>query len=175
MPNIKFTGETVEDLIYNPERSQNTFYQICQFKNKSSNLYQTRKIIFDEKHNIIKIYEKSYGAKILEKFIKQHENLNKLKMYPVEDISTLDLPNSNDFMMVCSNLANQTKQIKNKDKTGFDSFNSMNYRGIQNTHTMASPGFDISNQTRRVGGADPSFYTGAPTKENMMMINNNLV
>jgi hypothetical protein len=179
MKNIKFVGEAPENLIYNPNKFTDSFYQICQFKNPSSNLYQTRKIIFNQNYDIIKIFEKEYNAKTLQKFIKLNEKYNKHKMYPTNNIKYVDLPNGCDFLVANSNLTNQQKnnnKLPAEKYTGFDLFNSMTYSGLLNTHTMASPGSDITNFTRKVGGVDDdNFYTGAPNLDNLMMINNNSI
>lgn len=171
---IKFTGDTVDNLAYNPENFKNSFYQICQYKGKNSDLYQVRKVIFNEKFEIIKVFEKEYTAKTIEKFMKNNDS-NKYKIYPISDLSTLALPNSSDFMAAHSDLTN--KKINNKwvNLQCKDMYTDYNYGGMQNAHTMASPGSEISTLCRRVGGAPKEYYNGAPTMDNLFNISNNFV
>ncbi len=170
---MKFTGETAENLSYKPNKFNNSFYQICNFKNPFTNLYPTRKVIFNENFEIIKIFEKEYNFNTLNKFMETNGETNKFTMHPTNDISCVDLPNVGDFMIISSDLINSTPNTKYQDKCGLDSFNEIAYGGMLNTYTMASPGASISKQTRKVGGADKSFYNGAPTNENLTQINNN--
>ncbi len=104
MKNIKFVKEE-EELTYNPKQSIQSFYQICQFKNPHTKMFQTRKIIFNEKGDIIRTYEKDYAGKILSKFIKTNP-VNKFKIYPVNDISYIDYPNTSDMTIANSELIN---------------------------------------------------------------------
>ena len=171
---IKFSGDEAADLAYKPDKFTDSFYQICQYKNEKTKLYPVRKVIFNERYEPKRIFEKEYDAKTLKKFMHKNSN-NKYKVYPINDLSFLSQPNSSDFMCRHSDLT------KNKINNGwnymqcFDSYNDYAYHGIQNTHTMASPGADISVQKRKVGSAPKQFYDGAPTDENLFQINNNLI
>ena len=171
---IKFTGDEAKDLTYKPDKFTNSFYQICQYKNEKTKLFPVRKVIFNEKYEPIRIFEKEYNAKTLKRFMQKNTN-NKYKIYPINDLSFLEQPNNSDFMCRNSDLT------KNKINNGwnhmqcFDSYNDYAYSGIQNTHTMASPGTNISVQKRKVGSAPKQFYDGAPTDKNLFQINNNLI
>jgi hypothetical protein len=172
---LKFSGDTVDNLAYQPNKFQDSFYQICQFKEKEPiNLYMTRKVIFDEKYTILKIFEKKYDSRTLNKFLK-NTNINKYKIYPTNDISYIELPNGSDLMNSRSDLSNNKSAPKWNNTECYDLYNNLVYGGMPNSNNMASPGADISNQIRKVGSADPKFYNGAPDKKNLMMINNNLV
>lgn len=96
-----------DDLEYNPQKHQTSYYQFCQFKNPSTNMYQTRKIIFDEMGIINKTYEKEYTKKQIEQFAKTHRD-NKYKMYPVANIKYVALPNGHDMNDAQSELLNNT-------------------------------------------------------------------
>ncbi len=187
MKNIKleFKGQTAENLEYSPDKFCDSFYQICQFKkekesDKESNknkddTYMTRKVIFDQNFNVVKISEKSYDKKILNNFLKK-ANPNKYKIYPVNNLLYLELPNRCDFINVRSELSNNKSKPKFYNTECHDAFNGLIYGGMQNCNNMASPGLEISRQTRKVDGSDiPNFYNGAPTYNNLLMINNNLV
>ena len=101
---IKFIKDD-DDMIYNPDKRTDTYYQLCHFKNPFTGYYGTRKIVFNEKGTILKMYEKEYSKKKLEDFVKHHRS-NKYKIYPVSDIKTVELPNGNDMMETQSALLN---------------------------------------------------------------------
>lgn len=73
MSSIKFIKPTNNEMTYNPSPSIDTYYQICQYKNKPSNLYETRKIIFDEKGKILKTYERSYNKTLIKSLLKMQK------------------------------------------------------------------------------------------------------
>lgn len=171
---IKFSGDKADDLIYKPDKFTDSFYQICQFKNEKTKLYPVRKVIFNEIYEPIQVFEKEYDAKTLRKFMHQNNN-NKYKIYPVNKLTYLAPPNSSDFMCRHSDLTKDKIYNKWGNMQCYDSYNDFNYGGLQNTHTMASPGADISIQKRRVGDAPKKFYDGAPTDDNLFQINNNLI
>lgn len=169
MKNIKFKGETIDNLEYNPTQYQESFYQICQFKNPSTKLYEIRKVLFDHNFNIIKIFEKNYDSNAIRKFIKSPNNTNKFRLYPTNKINDIDKPNGGELMMVRSGLANDT----DKKSDCFDSFNTMMFSGISNYNSLASPGADISEYCRRIGNGNTNFCDDRPKRENLKMINDN--
>jgi hypothetical protein len=176
--NIKFEfkGETADNLNYRPNRFQDTFYQICQFKNEKTKMHITRKIIYNENYDIIKIFEKQYDSKKINKFLNS-VNPNKVKIYPVYDIKIVGLPTSSELLNSHSELSNQKSSAKWNNIECHDLYNDMIYGGLPNSNTMASPGNDISKMTRKVGGdyVDKNIYLGEPTHDNLRLINNNLV
>lgn len=109
MNKIKFIKKQ-NDMVYSPEKRSDTFYQICQFKNQSTGLYETRKIIFDQNDVIKRIYEKAYDNVTLEKFMKG-QPCNKYKLFPVYFIKDVALPNSADMSEVRSSLINNDSKI----------------------------------------------------------------
>lgn len=94
-----------EDMIYCPKKKLGTYYQICKFKNVYTKKYETRKVIFNEKGEILKIYEREYPYKILKNFIKHHRK-NKYQIYNTHSIELIDLPNGADFVCCQSDLLN---------------------------------------------------------------------
>jgi hypothetical protein len=170
---IKFTGDTAENLAYQPPTIKNSFYQICQIKN-SEKLYPVRKVIYNGNYEIVHVFEKTYDAKTIKKFLKSNST-NKYKMFPVNDLSLLALPNGSDFMGSHSDLTGKDMKPQWDNMMCNDEYNEYAYIGMQNVHTMASPGGDISIQRRRVGSAPKEFYDGAPTDDNLFQINNNLI
>ncbi len=115
---IKFIKEN-DEMLYNPEKRKDTFYQFCQFKNQYSGSYGSRKIIFNENGIILKTYEREYSAQKIEQFIKHHK-FNKYKMYPVNDIKYVELPNGNDMTESISELLNNGHKTYGNQCVDFD-------------------------------------------------------
>jgi hypothetical protein len=90
-------------------KEKNTFYQLCQFKDPITKKYKTRKIIFDENFNILKMFEREYSYDELNIFIKHHRQ-NKFKMYPSTDINCIELPEITDIMSSKSELLNNNSK-----------------------------------------------------------------
>lgn len=170
MKKIKFVGNEIDDLTFKPEKSRNTFYQICQFKNPYTELYGTRKVIFNENYDIIQKFEKEYSIHKLRKFMKKNSEANKYRVYPVNDINYIDIPNNSDLMMANSDLINRNVDSLNKtqDKNGFDSFNDMMFGSITNNGNN----FAMIEQNKH---AKRTVHANAPNKNNLSLINNNLV
>lgn len=116
--NFKFVNlntYTKTDMIYKPEKRLDTYYQVCQFKNPYTKKYSTRKVVFNEYGEILKMYEKEYESKELKEFMRHHKR-NKFKLFPTNDIKLVDLPNSSDMVQVQSELLNN-----NCKEYGYDS------------------------------------------------------
>lgn len=84
-----------KELTYNPPKQLNTFYQICKFPTKN-NLYQIRKIIFNELDVIVKYFEKEYSEETVKSFVKKTNN-NKYKIYATIDLKYVQLPSGSDM------------------------------------------------------------------------------
>lgn len=112
--NIKFVKPTDNNDFgtYKPKQKVSTYYQICQFKNKFTKLYETRKIMFNELGDILKIYERFYTYDELSSFMKHHRK-NKFKVYPVNDIKQIEMPTSTDIICCESELLNSNSQNVN--------------------------------------------------------------
>lgn len=171
---IKFVGETAESLEYKPPTFKESFYQICQYKNPKTNMYEVRKVFFNEKYEHIGIFEKGYDIKTLKKFMKK-TNRNKFKLYPVNELSYIAPPNGSDFMCAHSDLTGQKINTQWNGMLCYDTYNDYAYGGILNKHTMASPGAEISSQKRKIGNSPNQYYVGEPTIDNLEQINNNLI
>lgn len=102
--NIKFKKPT-DDMVYKPAKRIDTFYQICQFPDEFDKKYSTRKIIFNENGDILKIFERNYSGKKLEQFMKQNKT-TKYKLYPTHDITIIDLPGAEEMICASSELLN---------------------------------------------------------------------
>ena len=103
---IKFIKNN-NDMLYNPQKRIDTYYQLCQYKNPYTGFYGTRKIIFNEMGLIKKIFEREYNSKKINTFITHHKS-NKFKLYPVNDIKYVDIPNGNDMTEAQSELLNNS-------------------------------------------------------------------
>lgn len=84
------------DMMYNPEKKIYTFYQFCKHKNPETNMFGSRKIFFDELGNILKVYEKEFNKRDVQKYI-QYTKTNKYKIYSTIDISCVNLPSTGDL------------------------------------------------------------------------------
>lgn len=115
---IKFI-KNKEDLEYNPKELIGTFYQFCQYKNNFTEKYSTRKIIFNEKYEILKIFEKEYSLEKINEYTKTHK-LNKYKIYPTDSVDNIGLPNGNDMMECFSELLNCKEKEYGYMKVNFD-------------------------------------------------------
>lgn len=104
MSKVRFVNRDSDNGCYQKAGSKlYRFYQICQFRNKVSNRYKIRNIIFDEMGEIVKIYEKHYTSdqcKILISSCKSHE----YKIYPTWDLELVDYPNADDILKLKSPL-----------------------------------------------------------------------
>ena len=115
---IKFKGDNAEDLTYQPDSLKSSFYQICECINKQK-MHDTRKVIFDENYNIIKVYEKEYNWKTLEKFMKNNKD-NKYQRRSYRDISDVKFPNKGELIIAASDLVNRKNNNPYQDKSGVD-------------------------------------------------------
>lgn len=122
---FKTSGEKNNLDDFEPKKQINTYYQICQFKNKFTKKYQTRKIIFNELGNILKIYEKEYDNDKINNFIKHHRQ-NKYKIYPYYEIKDVQLPNTTDIICCQSDLLNNNSQPIDPNYTNANSSNYEN-------------------------------------------------
>lgn len=102
--NIKFRKKN-DEMVYNPDKRIDTYYQICQFKNNYTKQFGVRKVFFNELGVIIKIFENEYDGKKIEIFMKNNKP-TKFKLYPVNDVSYIDLPTGDDMVGVQSELLN---------------------------------------------------------------------
>ena len=94
-----------DGLTYSPPKITNSYYQICQFMNKKTKLFGIRKIIFNEKFDILQIIEKEYNSQTITKFVKNNAT-NKYKIFPTNDIKHIGIPNTSDLIEVQSDLLN---------------------------------------------------------------------
>ena len=97
------------ELVYNPPKQINTFYQICKFPRKN-NLHHVRKIIFNELDIIVKIFEKEYTEDIIKSFVKKINN-NKYKIYSTIDLKYVQLPTGIDMNESRSTLLNNSSKL----------------------------------------------------------------
>ena len=109
---IKFIQDDKKDLYVHDKLY--TIYQICRYKNNVTGLFGVRKVFFNSDNSIVKVYEKEYSAKQIKQFIKNNIS-NKYKLFPVNTLSYVDLPNSSTMLEVRSDLINNTCQSYDYD------------------------------------------------------------
>lgn len=102
---IKFIKNS-EEIAYKPDKQISTFYQICKFKNKD--VFQTRKIYFNQHGKVLHVFEKEYNGKIIKSFLKICPK-TKCKLYSTNTISNVGLPNASDMIEAQSLLINSQK------------------------------------------------------------------
>ena len=103
--NIIFNNE---DFFFNPNKSIQSFYQICMYKDVHKDMYAIRKIKFDETMKIVDVKVKYYSKKVVNKFIEKNKNSreNKMRMYPYTDIAMVPYPNMSELNESYSSLLN---------------------------------------------------------------------
>ena len=94
-----------ENISYCPQKATNTYYQICQYADKNTGKYSTRKILFDENGVIIKKYEKEYDKTKVNKFMAL-TSANKYKVIATNDIALVGLPQPEELFGSTSQLIN---------------------------------------------------------------------
>ena len=109
--------EKHSQMLYNPKKKIQTFYQICKFPNKYNKI-NVRKINIDEFGNFNNIKEKEYNIEKIQNFIKQ-KKVNKYKTYPTNNLSLVGLPNPNEIYSSMSELLNN-----NDNYTGYSNYNN---------------------------------------------------
>lgn len=80
------------------------FYQICQYPNKEGT-HDVRKLIVSGEGNLLKMQERKCKKKKMDKFIEKQPSY-KWKLYPVNSIKVIGLPNEQDMMEAQSFLLN---------------------------------------------------------------------
>lgn len=95
--------EQDEEFVYNPEKMEFTFYQICQFAIDKQ--YHIRKIIYNELGEMIRYKEAKLKKNKLEKFLKGSPKY-KYTLYPAYDLDIVGYPQSNEILMAKSQILN---------------------------------------------------------------------
>jgi len=108
MNNIRFATEN-NLMSYSPKQKFDSFYQICIYKDLETGLYNTKKIVFDENENIVRITPKQRSLKILKKFMTE-KNVHKYKLFPVVNLDNVALPTGADIAQARSYLINNSTQ-----------------------------------------------------------------
>lgn len=104
---IKFVKKpyTYDEFLYNPAPFIYKFYQICSFKDPHTNKYNVRTIIFNEKADIIKLYNTEYSSNQCNKLINSlAKETHRYKIYPTYNLDIIDNPDMDDLLRVQSSL-----------------------------------------------------------------------
>ncbi len=97
-------GVQKEDFIYQPNKRQFTFYQICQFAIDKQ--YKVRKVIFNESGEMMDYTEKYIKKDILNKFIKKCPKF-KYTIYPAYDLDIVGFPDPYEILTAQSHILNE--------------------------------------------------------------------
>lgn len=97
-------GVQKEDFIYQPDKRQFSFYQICQFAIDKQ--YKVRKVIYDESGEMLNCTEKYIKRDILNKFIKKCPKF-KYTIYPAYDLDIVGYPDSYEILTAQSHILNE--------------------------------------------------------------------
>jgi hypothetical protein len=89
-----------------------TFYQIAQFMNPYTGLYEIRKVVLDHDGNIVHTFDQQYTRITLEKYMKSNPS-GKFAIYPVYDLGLVGLPNSSETCVLFSPLINTETDMYN--------------------------------------------------------------
>jgi len=110
--NIKYKlKHTDPELIYNPSPNTFSFYQICIFPRPDNKLCSVRKIIYNEKYEIIDIKNKDYTKKKINNFTDKTKS-HRYKLYSTYDIDLIDLPGPEQVLNANSDLLNNVELNK---------------------------------------------------------------
>lgn len=114
----KFTCARGNDKYYNykPEPKHYEFYQICHFKNPTTNKYHVRKLIINELGEYIHTREGKYTDSQFQKFLELKKS-NQYRIYPTYDLALIDYPKSNEILELQSDIINTEN-----DYTGYAKF-----------------------------------------------------
>ena len=106
MKTVKFINKKRDDdMTFNPPKRTSKFYQICSYKNPSTNKFDVRVIIFNELAETVDI--KYYRLSTREcKSITKNHNVNEYRLYQTYDIELVGLPETDDLLRVNSTLLN---------------------------------------------------------------------
>lgn len=79
-----------DEMLYNPEKKTTSFYQVCRFKDNYEK-HVVRKVILNERGDIISYKEKKYSNKKINNFLESCPQ-NKFKIYNTLDLELVGLP-----------------------------------------------------------------------------------
>lgn len=97
-------GTQKDDFIYQPNKKQFSFYQICQFAIDKK--YKVRKAIFNESGDMLSYTEKCIKKEILNKFIKKCPKF-KFTIYPTYDLDVVGFPDPYEILTAQSHILNE--------------------------------------------------------------------
>ena len=86
---------------YDPDRIEYSFYQICSYP--TDGMYHVRKIIYNEKLDVVTKFEKYYPKKKIEKFISKTPE-HKYQLYPTPTLNLVSYPNPEQIIAANSSL-----------------------------------------------------------------------
>ena len=91
-----------DEMLYNPKKKTTSFYQVCKFKDDEEK-HLVRKVILNERGDIISYREKKYSNKKINKFLETCPQ-NKYKIYNTLDLELVELPKPEEILCSQSEL-----------------------------------------------------------------------
>jgi hypothetical protein len=104
-PKITFTQSNDDEYTYKPSPSLNKYYQVCAFKNRTTNKYDVRKFVINEHGNFISVTNRRYNDVQYAKFFKEHRQ-NEYKLYSTYNLDLIDYPKSGEVSLTQSSILN---------------------------------------------------------------------
>ncbi len=112
--NYVFGDKRNEEVVDNITFSN--YYQICTYKDPTTNSYHLRKFVISSKNEFEQMNEYRLTKKQLKKFI-ENKKKHEYKCYPSYNFNNIDYPNLGDIHM-----ANSSILSGNSDYTGYAPF-----------------------------------------------------
>ena len=106
MSRTKYTFTERDDVyLYKPEPALHKYYQVCAFKNPTTNKYDVRKFIVNEKGEFVSVTKRKYNETQYTKFFKEHRQ-NEYKLFATYNLDFIDYPKTGDIFMSQSSILN---------------------------------------------------------------------
>jgi hypothetical protein len=104
--NLKLNTQN-EEFEYTPTPNKFSYYQICAYV--VDNMYQVRKIIYDDSGVVVSIRTNNIDASKIQNFIKKCPK-NKYTILPVYELSGTELPDHGSILLAMSPILNNDNQ-----------------------------------------------------------------
>ena len=82
----------------NSTASYSLYYQLCAYINPRDNMYHLRKLVFNQKNQIIQEKQYRLTKKQVKNFVKTKRNYE-YKCFPAYSLDYIDYPNTGDLLM----------------------------------------------------------------------------
>jgi hypothetical protein len=101
---IKFVKPASDNKdMYRPEHKLYKFYQLCMYKDPTSNKHNVRVLLINENQDIVKQTNKRCTTEQYD-YITSHCKDHEYRVYPTYDLDLVDYPNVDDLLKMQSEL-----------------------------------------------------------------------